>query len=119
MSANIFSAICVSMARCQKVLTLMSAAIGAVDAIRWIIAVAESERKGEPMVELREYPQEEYERDMKALLTEKGLSGAMKVYTDKINEEVADTCYVTHRTVQEYLCDILFLAQEAERRSGG
>ena len=27
----------------------MSAAIGAVDAIRWIIAVAESERKGEVM----------------------------------------------------------------------
>lgn len=71
------------------------------------------------MAELREYPQEEYEADMKTLLAEKGLSGAVKICTDKINEEVAGTSYVTHRTVQEYLCDILFLAQEAERITDG
>lgn len=69
------------------------------------------------MVELREYPQEEYEQDMKTLLAEKGLSGAVKIYADKINEEVADAGYVLHRTVQEYLYDIIFLAQEEERRS--
>lgn len=71
------------------------------------------------MVELKEYPQEEYEAEMRTLFAEKGLSGAIKVYIDKINEEIANTCYVTHRTVQEYLCDILFLAQEAERRTDG
>lgn len=69
------------------------------------------------MSELREYPREEYEADMRKLLTEKGLSGAVKIYLDKIDEEVSDTGYVTHRTVQEFLCDILFLAQEAERRT--
>ena len=42
------SAICVLMAQCQKVLTLMSAAIGAVDVTRWIIAVMEKGEKGEP-----------------------------------------------------------------------
>ena len=84
-----------------------------------IFAVSEEGRKGEPMVELKEYSQEEYEKDMKTLLDEKGLSGSIKIYTDKINEEVADTCYVTRRTVQEYLCDILFLAREVERRTDG
>ena len=84
-----------------------------------IFAVAEEGRKGEPMVELREYPQEKYEQDMRVLLAEKGLYGAMKVYTDKINEAVTGTSYVTLRTVQEYLCDILFLAKEAERRTDG
>lgn len=69
------------------------------------------------MSELREYPQEEYEADMRKLLAEKGLSGAVKVYLDKIDEEVSDTGYVTHTTVQEFLYDILFLAQEAERRT--
>lgn len=69
------------------------------------------------MDELREYPQEEYEQDMKTLLTGKSLSGAVKIYLDKINKEVEGMGYVAHRTVQEYLCDILFLAQEAERRT--
>lgn len=71
------------------------------------------------MVELKEYPQEEYEAEMRTLLAEKGLFSAIKVYTDKINEAVTGTSYVTLRTVQEYLCDILFLAQEAERRTDG
>lgn len=69
------------------------------------------------MIELKEYPQEEYEQDMKTLLTENGLYGAVKIYANKINEEVADSGYITHRAVQEYLCDILFLVQEAERRT--
>lgn len=71
------------------------------------------------MIELREYQQEEYEQDMRTLLDEKGLSGAIKVYTNKIDEEVADAGYVLNRTVQEYLCDILFLAREVERRTDG
>lgn len=70
------------------------------------------------MGELKEYLQEEYEAEMRTLLTEKGLFGAIKVYTDKINEGVTGTSYVEYRRVQEYLCDILFLAQEAEKRIG-
>lgn len=67
------------------------------------------------MLELREYSQEDYKHDMQALFAEKGLFGAIKVYADKINEEVAGTSYsLLCMTVQEYLCDILFLAQEAE-----
>ena len=71
------------------------------------------------MGELKEYPQEDYERDMRKLLAEKGLSGAIKIYLDKINEGVTGTSYVEYGRVQEYLCDILFLAQEAERSTDG
>mgnify|MGYP006896749384 CR=1 FL=1 len=69
------------------------------------------------MIELREYPQEEYEKDMKTLLTEKGLAAAVKIYLDKINEGITGTSYIEYGRVQEYLCDILFLVQEAEKEN--
>ena len=63
------------------------------------------------MCELKEYTQEQYKADMQKLLTEKGLKDAVQIYADKINEEVSGTGYVMHRTVQEYLCDILYLIE--------
>ena len=58
---------------------------------------------------LREYPQEEYETDMKKLLKEKGLHDAVEHFADRINSLASVLNYVAHREVQECLCDILFL----------
>lgn len=58
---------------------------------------------------LREYPQEEYEADMKKLLKEKGLHDAVDHIADRINSLASVMNYVAHREVQECLCDILFL----------
>ena len=58
---------------------------------------------------LREYTDKEYRADLKKLLEEKGLHDAVKDYCDKINEEVGNTSYITHRSVQEYMCTILDL----------
>ena len=68
-------------------------------------------------ITLKEYTQEEYEADMKKLLTEKGLKGAVKEYLDKIDEEVSGTRYIMHRAVQEYLCDVLYLVELYEKRT--
>ena len=65
---------------------------------------------------LREYTQEEYEADMKKLLKDKGLHGAVEVYTDEINEVTSCLSYVGHRSVQEALCDILYLIQLSEEK---
>ena len=64
---------------------------------------------------LREYTNEKYTEDMKNLLDEKGLKESVKVYLDKIDEEVSSTGYIMHRTVQEYLCDILYLVELVEK----
>lgn len=58
---------------------------------------------------LREYPQEEYEADMKKLLKEKGLRDAVDHFADRINSLASVLNYGAHREVQECLCDILFL----------
>lgn len=58
---------------------------------------------------LREYPQEEYEADMKKLLKEKGLHDAVEHFADRINSLASVLNYGAHREVQECLCDILFL----------
>lgn len=62
-----------------------------------------------PELTIKEYTKEEYERDLKNLLCDKGLKGAVKEYCDKINEEVSGTGYIIHSTVQEFLNDILNL----------
>ena len=67
-----------------------------------------------PEFDLKEYTQEEYAADMQKLLSEKGLKGAVQEYCDKINEEAQSLPYVPHGTIQEYLCDILFLIEESE-----
>lgn len=66
---------------------------------------------------LKEYTVEEYDRDMKDLLKSKGLTNAVKVYCDKIDEETRSTGYIMHRTVQEYLCDILYLVELSEGKN--
>ena len=62
--------------------------------------------------ELKEYTQKEYEADMTALLEEKGLHGAVEEFCDRINDEASALRYVGHRSVQEYLNDILFLVDK-------
>ena len=65
-----------------------------------------------PEFTIREYTEEEYKEDLGNLVVEKGLSGAVEYYCDLINEEVSGTGYVMHRTVQEYLNDILYLVRK-------
>lgn len=60
---------------------------------------------------LREVAPEEYHKDMRKKLNEKGLYEAVKEYCDYINEEVSGTNYIVHRNVQKYLCDILTLIE--------
>lgn len=68
---------------------------------------------------LKEYTQEEYESDMMKLLEKKGLSKAVKKYADKIDQECRymGVPYLTQRSVQEYLCDILFLCEKYEKEN--
>ena len=70
-------------------------------------------------MKIKEYTQEEYESDMMKLLKEKGLSKAVKEYVDKIDQECRYECvnYLKHITVQEYLCDILFLCEKYEKEN--
>ena len=58
---------------------------------------------------LREYTQEEYDADMKKLLSKLGLHSAVENICDEINDITSVLGYVGHRTVQEYLCDILYI----------
>ena len=60
---------------------------------------------------LREYPQEEYEADMKKLLKEKGLHDAVEKYCDDINSYASALSYIGHRGIQECLCNILYLIE--------
>ena len=48
---------------------------------------------------LREYPQEEYEADMKKLLKEKGLHDAVEHFADRINSLASVLNYGAHREV--------------------
>ena len=63
------------------------------------------------MAELREYTKDEYKADMQKLLEEKGLYNAVKIYCDKIDEVASDFGYISHRDIQEFLCDILYLIE--------
>ena len=65
---------------------------------------------------LRIYTQEEYESDMRKLLDEKGLHDAVEIYCDKIDEVAGCLSYISHRDIQEFLCDILFLIQLDKKR---
>lgn len=62
-----------------------------------------------PEFTLKEYTSEEYEKDMKELLEEKGLRGAVKEYLDAINSEATRLRYLQCRSIQECLCDISYL----------
>lgn len=64
-----------------------------------------------PEFTLREYTPEEYEKDMKELLKEKGLKGAVKKYLDSINSEATRLRYLQCRSIQECLCDIDYLIE--------
>lgn len=70
---------------------------------------------GTPLEDIKE----EYESDMMKLLKEKGLSKAVKKYTDKIDKECRymGVPYLTHRSIQESLCDILFLLDLYEKEN--
>ncbi len=65
-------------------------------------------------ITIREYTPEEYKADMQKLLQEKGLKEAVKGYLDKIEQEAGALPYIPHMTIQECLCDILFLLELAE-----
>ena len=58
---------------------------------------------------LKEYTREEQAADMRKLLDEKGLRGAVEEYCDKINGVAGLLSYLPHREIQEYLCDIIAL----------
>ena len=67
---------------------------------------------------LKIYTQKEYDNDMRALLKEKGLHGAVEEFTDKINDIAVKWGYVDHMDVVEFLNDILYLIdihKEVER----
>lgn len=64
-----------------------------------------------PEFTLKEYTSEEYEKDMKELLEEKGLREAVKQYLDAINSEAIRLRYLQCRSIQEYLCDIDYLIE--------
>ena len=57
--------------------------------------------------QLKEYTQEEYESDMKNLIKEKGLKGAVEEYLDKIVEETSGLPYIPNMNVKEWACDII------------
>ena len=63
---------------------------------------------------LKEYPKEQYEADMLKLLEEQGLSEAVKQYLNEIDIECSGMSYLPHRTIQEFLCDVLFLCEKYE-----
>lgn len=60
---------------------------------------------------LKEYTQEEQAADMRKLLNEKGLRGAVEGYCDTINELASPLNYLSHRNIQECLCDIIALIE--------
>lgn len=62
---------------------------------------------------LKEYTREEYEADMNKLLAEKGLKKAVEDICDDINSITSCLRYPSHREVQEKMCDILYLIDQA------
>ena len=58
---------------------------------------------------LKEYTRDEQIADMRKKLEEKGLRGAVEDYCDKINAVASLLSYLSHREIQEYLCDIVDL----------
>jgi len=64
--------------------------------------------------ELREYTPDEQREDMRKLLKDKGLHGAVEQYCDDINSYASALSYMGHRGIQECLCNILDLIDEYE-----
>lgn len=60
---------------------------------------------------LKEYTQEEQAADMRKLLNEKGLRGAVEDYCDTINELASPLSYLPRRDIQECLCAIIALIE--------
>lgn len=59
--------------------------------------------------ELRIYPREKYESDLRKELEVKGLYRAIEQRADEISEVTSDLGYVEHRYIQEILSEILDL----------
>ena len=66
-----------------------------------------------PEIKLREYPREEYLADIQKELDENGLYESVSKRCDEINEESAQLPYVAHRSIQEWMCEILDLIRLA------
>lgn len=66
--------------------------------------------------ELRIYPREKYESDLKKELAVKGLYQAIKQRTDEVSEVTADLGYVEHRFIQEVLAEILDLLEVSGKK---
>ena len=70
------------------------------------------------MAQIKEYTQDMYKKDMEKLLEEKGLCGAITHICDKINSIASILDYTNHRDIQELMCDIMYLTQLYEERTG-
>lgn len=67
---------------------------------------------------IKVYTQKQYDKEMRELLKEKGLHGAVEEFTDKINDIAVNWGYVAHMDVVEFLNDILFLIDIHEVDNG-
>lgn len=67
--------------------------------------------------EVRIYPQEKYESDLREELESKGLYKAIAQRMDEISEEAYDLGYLGHRFVQEQLVEILDLVKIHENQT--
>ena len=63
------------------------------------------------MIELREYTDGEYKADLRKELEENGLYESVNRRLDEINIEVSGLSYLSHRYVQEMMCEILALIE--------
>ena len=69
-----------------------------------------TERRGK-MTELREYTDGEYKADLRKELEENGLYESVNKRLDEINIEISGLSYLSHRYVQEMMCEILALIE--------
>lgn len=67
--------------------------------------------------EIRIYPQEEYESDLRKALESKGLYKAIEQVADEISEAAYDSGYAEHRYIQELLVEILGLVKMCEQQT--
>lgn len=70
------------------------------------------------MFELREYSNEEYMRDMRKRVEDKGLKGSVEEVLDNIVHETSGMPYIPSRNVQEWANDILTLIDISEGKNG-
>ena len=63
------------------------------------------------MIELREYPYDEYKADLRKDLEENGLYKSVSKRLDEINTITSELSYLKHRYVQEMMCEILDLIE--------